>query len=110
MEITLVAMQIVLAFGNICIMLYALKVFLTKPRNAMEERIATLEVKMKEVEASLQQGNDNFRSQKQTNEVLLHSTLALIEFEIQYCIVEKKSPTPELQKAKEDLQAYLSKK
>ena len=49
-------------------------------------------------------------AKKETNEVLIHSTMALIEFEIQYCLTEKKSLSPELQRAKDDLQSYLSRK
>ena len=63
-----------------------------------------------DIKDSLKQGNDKFREQNETNEVLLNSTLALIEFEIQYCLTENKHISPELQKAKENLHTYLSKR
>lgn len=109
-QIALMFMQAFLTFGNVCIMLYAFKGFLSKPHNDLEERVKTLEVEQKEIKERLLQGNDRFREQNETNEVLIHSTLALIEFEIQYCLVEKKPVSPELQKAKENLHDYLSKR
>lgn len=102
--------QSLLAIGQLAIMLYALKAFLSKPKNAIEQRVAALEVKVKEHDNSLHQGNDNFRAQTQTNEVLIQTVLALIEFEIQYCLLENKQPSPELLRAKENLQQYLSRK
>lgn len=103
-------LQLVLAFGNICIMAFALVKFLNKPHSTLEGRVSTLEVDIREVKQSLLQGNDRFREQESTNEVILHAVLALIEFEIQYCITEKKPITKELEKAKEDLHSYLAKK
>ena len=106
----LILMQVILAIGEIAVMIYALKSFLQKPKNELIDKVLALEVKTKEIEDSLHQGNDRFRLQKETNEVLIHSTMALIEFEIQYCLTEKKSLSPELQRAKDDLQSYLSRK
>lgn len=102
-------MQAFLIFCNVCIMLYVFKGFVSKPHNNLEERIAKVELKVEDIEDSLKQGNDKFREQNTTNEVLLNSTLALIEFEIQYCLTENKHISPELQKAKENLHGYLSK-
>lgn len=102
--------QSLLAIGQLAVMLYALKAFLSKPKNALEQRVTALEVKVKEHDDSLHQGNDNFRAQTQTNEVLIQTVLALIEFEIQYCLLENKQPSPELLRAKENLQQYLSRK
>lgn len=110
MEILLMILQIILACGNLCMMIYAFKIFLSKPRQSLEKKVLELEVAIKEVKESLLQGNDNFRSQKQTNEILVYSMLALIEFEIQYCLTEKKTLSPELQRAKDELQRYLSRK
>lgn len=109
MQLITTVMSIILSTGNICIMGYALMKFLNKPHDTLSERVQILEVKLKEIETSLHQGNDRFRDQENTNEVLLRSVLALIEFEIQYCLTEKKVLSPELQRAKEDLHRYLSK-
>jgi hypothetical protein len=103
-------MQLFLSFGNVCIMLYAFKKFLSKPHDSLEERVAVLELEQREMKERLIKGNDKFRDQDNTNEVLIHSVLALIEFEMQYCLSEKKPITEELQKAKENLHSYLAKR
>lgn len=110
MQMLVSIMQTLLTFGNLCIMLYGFSKFMSKPHDTLEARVLVLENKIKDQEDSLRRGNDRFREQDTTNEVLIHSTLALIEFEIQYCLTEKKSISPELQKAKEDLHDYLAKR
>ena len=57
---------------------------------------------------SLLKGNDRFRGQEDINEVVLHSLIALIEFEIEYCLTEHKVPSDGLKKAKEDLHLFLA--
>lgn len=103
-------LQIILTFGNICILGYAFFKFLGKPHDTLESRVAILEVKQREVEHSLHQGNDRFREQQDVNEVIIHSTLALIEFEMQYCLTEHKPMSAGLEKAKDDLNHFLSKR
>lgn len=103
-------MQAFLIFCNVCVMLYVFKGFVSKPHNNLEERVAKVELKVEDIEDSLKQGNDKFREQSETNEILISSTLALIEFEIQYCLTESKHISPELQKAKDNLHGYLSKR
>lgn len=103
-------LQIILTFGNICILGYAFLKFLGKPHDTLESRVAFLEVKQREVEQSLRQGNDRFREQQDVNEVIIHSTLALIEFEMQYCLTEHKPMSAGLEKAKDDLNHFLSKR
>ena len=39
---------------------------------------------------------------------MLHSLIALIEFEIEYCLTEHKVPSDGLKKAKEDLHLFLA--
>lgn len=109
-QMILLGLQIALALGNLAIMIYALSKFIAKPHDSLTERVTVLEVKMKEAESALRHGNDRFREQDATNEVLIHSVLALIEFEIQYCLTEHKVPSKELEKAKEDLHNYLARK
>ena len=103
-------MQFILTFGNLCIMMYALKTFLNKPHDTLEERVAVLEAKQDEVERRLHQGNKRFDEQDDTNEVILNSVLALIEFEIQYCLTEGKPISPDLDKAKNSLHKFLSRR
>lgn len=106
----LIIFQTFLAFGNVCIMLYALKCFLARPKDTIEKRINVLEVKCQEMEQSLKQGNDRFRKQDSATEVILHSIVALIDFEIEYCLTEHKVPSDGLKKAKEDLNRFLARK
>lgn len=103
-------LQTFLAFGNLAIMLYALKTFLTKPHNTLEEKVNKHEVKIKEIEASLLQGNDRFREQETTNEVMQTCMLALIDFELSYCIHTEYSDTSDLMKAKDELRKHLARK
>lgn len=109
-QTALIIMQLILAFSNICILGFALLQFMKKPHDTLEQRVTAHDVEIKEIKASLLQGNDRFREQESTNEVLIHSVLALIEFEIQYCFTEHKEISKSLEKAKEDLHNYLSKK
>lgn len=113
----LTIMQLCLAFGNFGIMLYALSKFIKKPHDKLIDRIVALEVQVDELKDSLKQGNDRFREhakrfekQYDTNEVLIRSVLALIEFEMQYCIEEKKGLTDGLKNAKADLDKFLSRR
>lgn len=109
-EMLLTGMQIFISFANICILLYALYKFLNKPHDTLEQRVISIETEVKDIKESLHQGNDRFRNQEDTNEVLIHSVLALIEFEIQYCLTEHKEMSKDLEKAKEDLHNYLARK
>ena len=80
------------------------------PFKTLSNKVEEHEVRISKVESSLYLGNDRFREQENTNEVLLRSLLALIEFEIQYCITENKPISKDLEKAKDDLHAFLSKR
>ena len=108
-------LQTILAFMNICVLGYALFKFLNKPHNTLEERINAidvrlreLDVKLREIDTSLKQGSDRFREQDDTNEVLIRSVFALLEFEVHYCETEQKPITKNLEKAKDDLHDYLA--
>ena len=103
-------LQTILAAANICVLGYAFAKFLNKPHDTLEDRVNAHDLEIKEIKTSLLQGNDRFREQDDTNEVLIHSVLALIEFEIQYCLTEHKEPSKDLERAKEDLHSYLSKR
>lgn len=102
--------QLLLTSANIIILMYAFIKFLSKPHNTLDSRVTILEAEIKEIKDSLTKGDDKFRDQENTNEVLINSVLALIEFEIQYCLVEHKEMSKGLEKAKENLHNYLSRK
>lgn len=103
-------LQVILTFGNICVLAYALFRFLNRPHDTLEDRVNTHEVEIKEIRQSLLQGNDRFREQEDTNEVLIRSVFALIEFEVHYCETEQKPISKNLERAKDDLHDYLAKK
>ena len=81
-----------------------------EPFNTLKSRVDGHDVEINDIKMALKQGNDRFREQDNTNEVLIHSVLALIEFEIQYCLTEHKDMSKDLERAKDDLHAYLSRK
>ena len=108
MSTLLIILQIILAFFNILILLYAFRTFLLKPRTSLESRVTTLEVKVADVSQSLLQGNDRFREQKSMNEVLVSCMLAFIDFEISYCQSSGYTNSEDLIKAKNILQGYLA--
>ena len=102
--------QLVLTFGNICVLAYALFKFLNRPHDTLEDRVNAHDVEISEIKKSLLQGNDRFREQDDTNEVLIRSVFALLEFEVHYCETEHKPISKNLEKAKDDLHEYLAKK
>lgn len=103
-------LQTLLAIANIIIIGYGFFKFTQKPHDNLESRITTLELEHREFKHSLLQGNDRFREQDEANEILLHSIMALIEFEVQYCLLEHKEMSKDLEKVREDLHHYLSKR
>ena len=110
-------LQTMLAIGNLCIMLWALKTFLTKPRTTLEEqvkelgkKVIALELRDAEIEKSLTVSHDKHREQKETNEMFITVVLAFIDFEIAFCQSTEYKQTDDLIKAKETLQRYLTKK
>ena len=103
-------LQTFLAIGNLAIMLYALKTFLNKPHDTLESRIAVIEVKLQEIDCSLKAGKDKFREHDEAIEVLLTSLFALVEFEIAYVSAEGKPLSKDLERAKDKLHEYLTKR
>ncbi|MBQ9302013.1 hypothetical protein [Butyrivibrio sp.] len=79
------------------------------PQKLLEERIKVLEVKVEEHDRSLQSGRDEFREQRETNEVLLTCMLALVDFELSYCShTNYDEDTTDLMKAKDTLRKHLA--
>jgi hypothetical protein len=102
--------QMILTFMNICVLAFALLKFLNRPHSTLEARVNEHDVKIREIEDSLKQGNDRFRDQEDTNEVLIRSVFALLEFEVHYCETEQKPISKNLERAKDDLHDYLASK
>lgn len=100
----------ILTILNIIDKTNALKTMRETPFKTLSGKVEEHEVRIGKIESSLFLGNDRFREQEATNEVLLRSILALVEFEIQFCITENKPISKDLEKAKDDLHAFLSKR
>ena len=105
-------LQLLLAGGNLSIMLFALAKFVKKPYDTLEQRILSLEVDVKEIKDSLKLGNDEYRDQKERNEVMQTCMLALIDFELSYCSHTNydEDGIEDLQEAKRILRSHLGKK
>lgn len=103
-------LQTFLAFANICVIGYGFYKFLSKPHNTLESKVNEHDVKIKEIETSLKQGNDRFREQEDTNEVMQICMLALIDFELSYCSHTNYTYTEDLIKAKDILRKHLASK
>lgn len=102
--------QTILAICNITIIGYGFYKFLGKPHDDIRDRVADCELEIKEIKRSLDKGEDRFTEQDDTNEVLIRSVFALLEFEVHYCETEQKPISKNLEKAKDDLHDYLAKK
>lgn len=102
-------LSVILSAANLVILGYALYRFTRKPQDTLAQRVTELEVEIKNIKESLNHGQDKFRKHDSAIEVLIHSTLALIEFEMQYCLIEHKEMSDGLNKAKEDLHEFLGK-
>lgn len=100
----------ILTILNIIDKAIALKAKNDEPIKMLCKQVEEHEVKIREIEDSLKQGNDRFRIQEDTNEVLIRSVFALLEFEVHYCETEHKPISKNLEKAKDDLHNYLAKK
>ena len=103
-------LQLFLLFGNACVMLYALKKFLMKPRSAIEERMLAAENEIKELKNAFALRLEKEGSQDKAIEVILHAVAALLEYEIHGCIAENKPVSENLESAKLDLDVFLRKR
>ena len=101
-------LTLLISVANLCVMMYGLYKFTKKPHDTLEQRVTTLEVEVTNIKTSLNQGQDKFRALHEAVKVLLHSSLALIEWEMQYCLIEHKEMSESLKKAKDDLHNFLS--
>lgn len=112
-------MDAFLKMANIIAILFAAYKFTKKPQESMSERLDALEEKVekletevdlrqKDFEQQLRQGNDKFRSINKILEVLLTCTLALINFEVHYCESEHKDISEDLEDARKVLNKVLS--
>lgn len=102
-------MQLLVSIGTLTGMIVALKKVLSAPSISKDKRLIELEIKIKDIEESLKQGNDKFRELYETTEISQSCILALIDFEIQYCISEKVQITDELKESRKKLHEFVVK-
>ena len=102
--------QLFLMFCNICIMLYVFFNFMKRPHNSLEDRVEKCEEDIKDIKQSLFRGDGKFQDHERALKVLVKATLALVEFEMQYCLIEHKDMSKGLEKAKEALDEFIAEK
>lgn len=109
-------LQTILAMCNIIILVYGGYKFMNKPHDTLEakhealkKRVDEHDLRFKEVEESLHQGNDKFRKQNELNEVFINCMLAFIDFELSYCAHTGYTDTEDMDNAKDTLRKYLAK-
>lgn len=110
-------LQTFLAIGNVCVMLYALKTFLTKPQTTLEEKHLALEkridahdTEIKDIKKSLDTTREKYKDQKDLNTVFINCMLAFIDFGMSCCAQNDNSDCEGLEEAKKALQDYLAKR
>ena len=109
-SIPLQFLQLILAAANILVLGYAFIKFLKKPKTALDERVSKLEREILGIKESLANGNDRFKAQSETNEVMQTCMLALIDFELSFCTHQSYKHTEDLIKAKDALRKHLAKR
>lgn len=97
----LLGFTVFLSFGNCCMMIAVFFRFLSAPHKSLMTRIEELEKKVKKLE-------EESSEQKEGLQVIIISTMALIEYEMEYCLTEHKQLSEGLKKAKENLHVFLS--
>ena len=101
-------LQLVISVISICVSMFALYKFLSKPHNSLEARVSHLEKDVSDIKTRLREGNDKFRDQAKLNSVCKAVTLAFIDFEIAFCQNTGYKDISDLKKAKRILQNCLA--
>ena len=108
-------LKIFLQIAQVVTILFAVYKFTRKPHDtlemkheALEKRVDEHDVKIKEVESSLKQGNDKFRKQEETNATFKSVMLSFVNFELAYCANTGYEDNQDLLDAKRELNEYLT--
>lgn len=108
-------LQTFLAFGNLIIMLWALKTFLSKPHDSLsdeikrlKDEIAKLNLTIENMQKSLDASHEKHREQDRTNKVFKRVFILLANFEVAYCQETGFGHTEDLKEAKRELEDYLA--
>ena len=108
-QLIIMGSSLFLNFASMCTICYAFYKFINKPKEEVVDRVTKLEVKVEEHEDALKHGNDRFRDQANTNEMIFSVLLAFVDFEIAYCHHTGYEHDSDLLRAKNKLETYLSK-
>ena len=110
MNTLLNSLDVILKTANIAIIAYGLYKFLGKPHSTLEQRVAKIEAKIEDLERQQEKDEIRINDNEDATEAIQKSLLALIEFEIQFCISHNEGISDELRRAKDDLHGYLAHK
>lgn len=108
-------LQVVLTFGNICVLGYALYKFLNKPHDSLadevkklKEEITKLNLTIEKMQQSLDASHSKHREQDRTNKAFKRVFILLANFEVRYCQETGFEHTDDLIQAKKELDEYLA--
>ena len=112
--------DLILKLANVLMLGFMFWKFTRKPHESLDNRLKAIEKKVEDLESEvnlrhkdfeqqLRQGNDKFRAIENFLEILLTCSLALINFEVNYCTTEHKEISGDLEEARKALNKCLSK-
>ena len=110
LTVIIAVLQVITMSISLGVMFWGFRKFLSSPRRELELRVPELETEVKDLRRERDTNENKDKRIDDVLEVILRSTIALIEFEVQYCLTENKEPTQALEKAREGLNEYLSKR
>ena len=102
--------KVILQLGQIVALFYAGYKFTRKPHDTLESRVKALEEQNKDLQIEILKRDERIKEIEELCGVIIRSVIALIEFEMQYCLTEDKPVSKGLEKAKESLDDYFARK
>ena len=81
-----------------------------EPFNTLKTRVDVHDVEIKDLKKALLLDDNKFLEMDRALKVLIRATIALVEFEMQYCLTEHKEMSKGLEKAKEALDEFVAEK
>lgn len=100
--------KVILQLGQIVALFYAGYKFTRKPHDTLESRVKALEEQNKDLQIEILKKDERIKEIEELCGVIIRSVIALIEFEMQYCLTEDKPVSKGLEKAKESLDDYFA--
>ena len=103
-------LKLILQIAQVIALFYAGWKFTRKPHDTLESRITVIEQRIREIDLILGKNEERISEIEEACGVMMRAVLALVEYEIQYCLTEDKQLSKGLEKAKESLDDYFAKK